>query len=140
MATKKNNAQVNGVNNAAAAEAQVAAPEAKNETKSPKTVSENSFTMTGRLVKDVVTNESKSFARFTLAHNFGKDMDALFTDVVAFAKNGKKDVDIPFDILVKGAKIRVSGFMRPNNHEYNGKKYYSTDFVALTIEPAKLAE
>ena len=102
--------------------------------------SENAFTLTGRLVKDVVTNDDKKYARFTIAHNFGKDMDALFTDCVAFAKNGKKDIDIPFDLLKKGAMVRVAGFLRPNNHEYKGKKYYATDFVALQCEPASVKE
>ena len=112
---------------------------AKAEAKKVRYQSENGFVLTGRLVEDAKSDGEK-FARFRIAHNFGKDMDAMFTDIVAFAKNGKKKVDVPFDILTKGTCVRVSGYMRPNNHEYNGKKYYATDFVALTIEPAQVKE
>ena len=98
-------------------------------------ISRNSFEMSGRIVKDAQSNESRSYARFSLAHNFGKGMEPLFVDVVMFDKNGKKAVNIPFELLKKGTPVVVSGYMRPNVYKAeDGRTYRRVDYVVLSVE------
>lgn len=97
----------------------------------------NSFSLSGRLTKDARFFDSKNgkVARFAIAHNFGKDMPALFLDAVMFPKNGAKDVDIPKKLLKKGTPVVISGYFRPNVHTKNGVKYESQDLVVTSCEP-----
>lgn len=95
--------------------------------------STNSFAISGRLTSDATISKTGAVARFRIAHNFGKDMEPLFVDCVMFSKNGKKDVEIPTDLLKKGNAVLVSGYQRPNVYvNPEGKKYVRTDYVVLT--------
>ena len=96
----------------------------------------NTFSISGRLTSDASIYDGKNgqVARFDLAHNFGKGMDPLFVKAVMFSKNGKKDVNIPTDLLKKGTAVVVSGYLRPNNNTVEGKTYRDIDFVALQCE------
>ena len=105
--------------------------------KSTAFVSRNSFEVSGRIVRNAETFNGKNgkVARFSVAHNFGKDMDPLYIDVVMFSKNGKKEVEIPEGLLTKGTAVIVSGFMKPNIYKNEaGKTYRRVDYVALTVQ------
>ena len=105
--------------------------------KSSAFISRNNIEVSGRLTSDAAISDGKNgkVARFSLAHNFGKGMDALFLNIVMFSKNGKKDVEIPVDTLKKGAAVIVSGYLRPNNFKkQDGTTYRSIDLVALGVE------
>ena len=105
-------------------------------------VSENSFALTGRICERGLKiyrdeNGKITVARFTVAHNFGKNsgLEPLYKDVVMFAKNGKKDVAINESLLVKGQPVRVSGYQRSGNWtDEKGGKHYRIDNVGLTLE------
>lgn len=99
-------------------------------------ISLNSFSTSGRIVKDAETFDTKhgKCYRFSIAHNMGKDRDALFTDIVMFDKNGKQDVAVDESLLKKGTAVVVEGYRRPNNLRKDGKIVkYGTDYVALTL-------
>ena len=96
----------------------------------------NNISLSGRLTSDAQIFDGKNgkVARFSVAHNFGRGMDPLYIDIVMFSKNGKKDVNIPADLLKKGSAVIVSGYLRPNNNTKDGKTYRDIDFVALQCE------
>lgn len=100
--------------------------------------STNNVTLTGRLTADATTNESKSFARFAIAHNMGDDV--VFNDFVMFAKKGNRTVEIPFDILTKGTPVKVNAFMRrrvdstAKNEDGTEKRTYRVDLIVKSIE------
>lgn len=97
--------------------------------------STNSFSLSGRLVSNATIFEGKSkVARFTVAHNFSGNQPALFLDVVMFSKNGKKEVALPEDLLKKGNAVQISGFLRPNVTEKDGKTYRNIDMVVTSCE------
>lgn len=106
-----------------------------------KTISKNNFTFSGRLTADAVTNEGKSYARFTLAHNLGKDNAPLFLDIVMFNKNRSHKVKIPFDLLKKGAPVIASGYMKPDSYtNKEGKEITKIQFIALSVKTATAEE
>ena len=103
----------------------------------------NTFAISGRLTSDANIYDGKKgkVARFDIAHNYGKGMDALFVKAVMFSKNGKKDVNIPENLLKKGQAVTVSGYLRPNNNTKDGKTYRDIDFVVLScVETADEGE
>lgn len=97
----------------------------------------NTFSLSGRLTSDARYFDSKNgkVARFSVAHNFGKGMPALFLDAVMFSKNGSKDVTIPEEILKKGTPVLITGYFRPNVNTKDGVKYESTDMVVTSCDP-----
>ena len=108
--------------------------------KSSNYISRNNYEVSGRLTADAVISEGKNgkVARFSVAHNFGKDMAPLYINAVMFSKNGKKDIEIPESLLKKGAAVIVSGFLRPNNFtKQDGSTFRSLDLVALSVEAIK---
>lgn len=106
-----------------------------------KFTSKNNFVFSGRLTADATTNASQNYARFTLAHNFGKDKDPLFLDFVMFNKNGKKDIKIPFDLLKKGSPVIVEGYLRPDNFtNKEGKTIKDVAYVVLSVSKATEVE
>lgn len=92
----------------------------------------NSFSLTGRCVADANYYESKNgkIARFSVAHNFGKGVPALFIDCVIFPKKG---LNIAEDLLTKGTPVLISGYMKPNTNTKDGKTYTTTDFVVNSL-------
>lgn len=92
----------------------------------------NIVSLSGRLTADAFTNESKSFARFTIAHNFAKDK-VVYPDFVMFAKNGKFEKKIPFDLLKKGAAVKVNAYFYPDTDKEGKPNGYK--FVVKTVEP-----
>ena len=63
--------------------------------------SDNLVQLSGFLTKDVITNEKKSFAAFTIGRKVGED--TLYMNCIAFPN---KKFKIPFDILAKGNEVR----------------------------------
>ena len=59
--------------------------------------SDNLVQLSGFLTKDVITNEKKSFAAFTIGRKVGED--TLYMNCIAFPNQKFK---IPFDNLAKG--------------------------------------
>ena len=98
-------------------------------------ISLNDCTLTGRISK-VSTNEARSYVRFSVAHNMGKKNDTLFVEFTMFNRNGKKDVEIPFDLIQVGKAVKVSGFLKPNNmRDAEGNiTRYDNQLVVKTIE------
>ena len=96
----------------------------------------NSFSLSGRLTSDARFFDAKTgkVARFSIAHNFGKGMPALFTDAVMFSKNGSKEVAIPEDLLKKGNPVLISGYFRPNVQTKDNVTHTTTDFVVTSCE------
>ncbi len=80
--------------------------------------SNNYIQIAGRLTADVTPNESRTFARFTLAMNFGREdrKETLFLSCVAFQKEFEDNNQvIPWDLLKKGQQILLTGRLQPNN-------------------------
>ena len=63
--------------------------------------SDNLVQLSGFLTKDVITNEKKSFAAFTIGRKVGED--TLYMNCIAFPNQKFK---IPFDILAKGNYLK----------------------------------
>ncbi len=97
----------------------------------------NTFSLSGRLTSDARYFDGKNgkVARFSIAHNFGKGMPALFQDAVMFSKNGSKDVNIPEALLKKGTPVLITGYFRPNVNTKNGVTYSNTDMVVTSCDP-----
>lgn len=78
---------------------------------------QNYIQISGRLTADVTPNENKTFARFSIAHNFkGDKTDPLFLNCVIFKKEfDDNKQSIPWDILKKGCDILVTGKLTSNN-------------------------
>lgn len=116
----------------------------------------NSFDITGRVCeRGIKLADSKNkkgevigkTLQFSMGHNMGKGHETLFLDVVMFSKNGPKQVELPVDLIKKGASIRVKGYIKPGrgfaykNKAGEDKSLGRFDLVALSIEdnpyPAK---
>ncbi len=63
--------------------------------------SDNLVQLSGFLTKDVITNEKKSYAAFSIERKVGED--TLYMNCIAFPN---KKFKIPFDILAKGNEVR----------------------------------
>lgn len=97
----------------------------------------NNITLSGRLTADAATNEAKSFAGFTIAHNMGPEK-VIYPEFVMFAKNGKFEKKIPFDLLKKGTPVKVNAYFQvAEKDEYNKTGYR---FLVKSVEPLTEAE
>ena len=90
--------------------------------------SDNLVQLSGFLTKDVITNEKKSFAAFTIGRKVGED--TLYMNCIAFPNQKSK---IPFDILAKGNEVFVAGYLRPNKYTKDGKTTYTIQLVVEKI-------
>jgi len=97
--------------------------------------SNNYIQISGRLTSDVTPNEKKTFARFSIAHNMGKNTDAMFFNCVIFKKEfDDNKQSIPWDKLEKGNEIFVTGKLAPNNWtDKEGNLHKSFDIVVNKI-------
>lgn len=97
--------------------------------------SQNSIILTGRLTADAKELANGAGVSFSIAHNMGKDNDPLFVDFTFFAKSGKRTVNIPTDLLVKGQAVTVSAWMKPANYtNAEGKKVRHTQYIVKKVE------
>ena len=62
--------------------------------------SDNLVQLSGFLTKDLITNEKKSYAAFSIGRKVGGD--TLYMNCIAFPN---KKFKIPFDILAKGNEV-----------------------------------
>lgn len=92
----------------------------------------NKVVLMGRITKDL--DKKEKVTNFTVAvdRRFKREGDpsADFIDCVAFGKT-KEIVDKYFE---KGQKIAVDGRIQTGSYEKDGKKYYTTDVVAESVE------
>lgn len=97
--------------------------------------SNNYIQISGRLTSDVTPNEKKTFARFSIAHNMGKNTDAMFFNCVIFKKEfDDNQQSIPWDKLEKGNEFFVTGKLAPNNWtDKEGHLHKSFDIVVNKI-------
>ena len=107
--------------------------------------STNTVVVSGNICADANVSANKNFAGFDLAHNAGKDNEVLFDKVKMFSANGKQALDIPFDLLKKGARVLVKGFRRTEKDTFTGKDGVErtskrTVIVALSIEAYPMAD
>lgn len=95
----------------------------------------NTVVLSGSVVADAQTRQGGNIVAFRLAHNNGRDRESLFIDVTAFVKGfQKRNQVLPTDILVKGAKVLVEGFLTPNNWtDANGVKHHNIVVIATSI-------
>ena len=92
-------------------------------------MSNNTFQFIGNLVNDSEFKTAKTTAilsfRLAVSDGYG---DKKFTDyhtVKAFGKTAEYNNN-----LAKGDRVLVTGRVKSNSYEKDGKKVYSTDFVA----------
>ena len=90
--------------------------------------SDNLVQLSGFLTKDVITNENKSYAAFSIGRKVGED--TLYMNCIAFPNQKFK---IPFDILAKGNEIFVAGYLRPNEYTKNGITHKTIQLVVEKI-------
>lgn len=95
-------------------------------------ISLNNCTLTGRISR-VDSNEDRTYARFSVAHNMGKKNDTLYLEFVIFAS---KKAEIPFDLIQKGKAVKVNAFFRQNNlRDADGNiTRYANQLVVKSIE------
>lgn len=81
----------------------------------------NIITIAGRLGKDAeirTTPAGKSYAKFSVADDQGRDKNAIWWDCALWGERGEKLAQY----LRKGSQVTVSGTV--SEREYEGKKYY----------------
>lgn len=96
----------------------------------------NRVDLLGRLTKDPSVSYKKDLcvARFTLAvDRRTKDKGADFISCVAFGKMG----EFVEKYAKKGVKFALSGRIQTGSYEKDGKKVYTTDVVAESMEFAE---
>lgn len=96
---------------------------------------QNYIQISGRLVADAKPNSGKTYARFSIAHNFGQDTPSLFMNCVVFQQEFEKNKQsIPWDLLSKGTDILLTGRLRPNNWtDDNGVERRGIDIIVDKI-------
>ena len=90
--------------------------------------SDNLVQFSGYLTKDVITNEKRSYAAFSLGRKVGEEM--LYMNCIAFPNQKFK---IPFDILAKGNEVFVAGYLRPNKYTKDGVTHNVVQIVVEKI-------
>lgn len=97
----------------------------------------NYIQISGRLTSDARTNDTRSYARFTLAVNFtsGDRKEALFISCVAFPKEFQSNGQtIPFDMLTRGREVLVTGRISPRTiTSQDGTRKTDMEIVANKI-------
>jgi len=102
--------------------------------------SNNYIQISGRITADVTPNEKKTFARFSIAHNFVGDTEAMFLNCVIFKKEFEENrQDIPWDMLEKGKEIFVTGKLSPNNwKDKSGVMHKGFEIIVNKIRDARI--
>ena len=120
--------------------AQKKATKAAEQAPKTKIESTNTVAISGRVCERGIVKSEQGTIRFSMGHNMGPKTPTLFVDVVMFPKNGKKAVEVPADLIEKGASILVKGYLKPGR-SFNYKNAAGEDkalgrleVVALSIE------
>ena len=94
----------------------------------------NRLIIIGNTVRDIevrTTTTGTSIARFTLAvSRKNREQGADFINCVAFGKCA----ELVSQYVKKGQKIAVSGHLQTGSYEKDGKKNYTMDVVADSVE------
>lgn len=92
----------------------------------------NITVLTGNITKDLElrqTQSGKAWTKFTLAVS-RRDDDADFIDCMAWGKTAENMVKY----LGKGSKIMLTGRIQTGSYERDGRKIYTTEVVASSVE------
>lgn len=92
----------------------------------------NITVLTGNITKDLELRQTKSgkaWTKFTLAVS-RRDDDADFIDCTAWGKTAENMVKY----LGKGSKIMLTGRIQTGSYERDGRKIYTTEVVASSVE------
>lgn len=95
---------------------------------------ENSYTLTGNLVKDPIIRETKNkvLVTATIAHNHTKDSVSYF-DVEAWNDSSNQEV---IKNAKKGMKLTITGYLKQDRWEDEDKKINSkVKLIASSIAP-----
>lgn len=97
--------------------------------------SQNYIQISGRLTSDVTPNDKKTYARFSIAHNFLGETEAMFLSCVIYKKEfDRNNQTIPWDMLEKGREIFITGKLTPNVwKDRNGETHRSVEVVVGKI-------
>ena len=97
--------------------------------------SQNYIQISGRLTSDVTPNDKKTYARFSIAHNFLGETEAMFLNCVIYKMEfDRNNQSIPWDILDKGREVLVTGRLTPNVwKDRNGETRKSFEIVVDKI-------
>lgn len=96
----------------------------------------NNVILVGNLTRDPeIKNgeqESKTICRFTLAidDSYGDNKKTSFIPIVVF---GRQAINC-MKYLSKGRKVCVQGRIQTGSYEKDGRKVYTTDVIASTVE------
>ena len=98
----------------------------------------NYIQISGRLTTDPAPNKEQTYARFSIAHNFGPNTEPLYMNCVIFEKEFKKNGQtIPWDLLRRGQEVLLTGRLRPNNWTDNdGGIHKGIDIIVNKIRDA----
>ena len=95
----------------------------------------NSVNLVGRMTKDPElrygAGEGNAVCKFTLAVNrrFNRE-EADFPRIVCF----KKLAEIVAEYCTKGSQVAVTGSIRTDSYEKDGKRIYTTEVIADEVE------
>ena len=94
----------------------------------------NHVLLTGRLIRNPDVTRGKSghipIARFSIAIDRGGDLGTDYPVVVCFGKTA----ELAEKCMTKGKLIGVSGRIQTGSYEKNGRKVYTTDVIADSVE------
>jgi single-strand DNA-binding protein len=95
-------------------------------------MSNNTFQFIGNLVNDAETKQTPNTLilnfRLAVSDGYGEKKYTDYHTVKAFGKTAEYNTT-----LAKGDRVLVAGRVKSNSYEKDGKKVYSTDFVADRI-------
>lgn len=96
-------------------------------------MSNNTFQFIGNLVNDAETKTTQSNLqilnfRLAVSDGYGEKKFTDYHTIKAFGKTAEYNTS-----LAKGDRVMVSGRVKSNSYEKDGKKIYSTDLVADRI-------
>lgn len=99
-----------------------------------KNISVNRVRVSGNICRNANKSASGNFAGFELAHNASRKGETMFDKVKMYNKNGKQDIEIPFDVLVKGRRILVEGYrVKIEETDKDGKVRKQEYIIALNV-------
>lgn len=102
----------------------------------------NSFAVTGCLAKDAISRKTEKgeALRFTVMHNVKKPFAPLAAEMTMFSKNRGREVKLPYDLLAKGKRVLVKGYMKNSSYEKDNKPVYVIDNIVTSAIPCPVVE
>jgi single-strand DNA-binding protein len=89
-------------------------------------------------VKYTVSDNPTCVCKFALAVNdgYGDQQKTSFINITVFGKSGENCERF----LNKGSKVAVEGYIQTGSYEKDGRKVYTTDVIAKSIEFLNIAQ